>query len=79
MKLFTKITDLSNHTGPLTKLADSLLSRVAPQQTGTATICSSWDYVGCCSARSIRYRRFCFSGGSDWYEYKCASANRCYP
>ena len=78
MKLFTKIADLSNHTGPLAHLADRLLSRVAPQQTGTAIICSSWEYRGCCTGRSIQYRRFCISGGHDWYEYDCVSINHCY-
>ena len=76
--LFTKVTDLSNRTGPLAHLADSLLSRMAPQQTVTATICSSWEYRGCCTGRSIRYRRFCLVGSHTQYEYDCVSINHCY-
>ena len=77
MKLFTTITDLSNHTGPLTKIADALLNRVAPQQIGIAKTCGAWEYYGCCANNTTRYRRFCLVGSHTQYEYKCSSS-RCY-
>ncbi|NOK57318.1 MAG: hypothetical protein GFH27_549309n52 [Chloroflexi bacterium AL-W] len=74
MKLFTKVADLSNHMGPLTHLADTLLSRVAPQKPAEAGVpCGSWENVGCCAYRSIRYRRYCFRGSEARPEYKCVS------
>ena len=60
MKLFTTITDLSNHTGPLAHLADTLLSLVAPQNKAEALLCTKSENAGCCGYRSIRYRRKCF-------------------
>ena len=77
MKLFTKITNLSNHIGPLTHLADSLLSRVAPQHRAEAAPCGSWENIGCCGYRSVRYRRYCFRGGEARPEYKCVSSSSC--
>ena len=69
MKLFTKIADLSNHTGPLAHLADRLLSRVAPQQTAEAG-CGPWQYYGCCMS-TTKYRRTCLNGPNATTQYKC--------
>lgn len=63
MKLFNKIADLSNRTGPLAHLTDRLLSRVAPQQTAQALVsCTPWELVGCCSGARQKYRRLCLRG-----------------
>ncbi|NOK57317.1 MAG: hypothetical protein GFH27_549309n51 [Chloroflexi bacterium AL-W] len=69
MKLFTKITDLSNHMGPLTHLADTLLSRVAPQKPAEAG-CGPWQYYGCCTSQA-KYRRTCLNGPVATTQYKC--------
>ena len=55
--LFTKVTDLSNHTGPFAKFADHLLSRVAPQQSAVSGNCVA---IGCCSDGRGRFR--CYVG-----------------
>ena len=59
--LFTKVTDLSNHTGPFAKFADRLLSRVAPQQSAVGLHCRP---IGCCSSGLGRFR--CYAGGRSY-------------
>ena len=76
MKLFTNIADLSNRTGKLAHLADSLLSRVAPQQPAAADRCTSWIYGGCCGTTQTRYTRSCFDGDKWYSQYYCSGACR---
>ncbi|NOK57319.1 MAG: hypothetical protein GFH27_549309n53 [Chloroflexi bacterium AL-W] len=77
-RLFTKVANLSNHTGAVTKLADGLLSRVAPQQTAIAMPCGPWERVGCCGIGYIaKNRRYCFGGGEARPWYSCFG--QCYP
>ena len=59
--LFTKVTDLSNHTGPFVKIADRLLSHVAPQQSAVGSYCKP---IGCCS--SGRGKFLCYFGGRSY-------------
>ena len=76
--LFTKVTDLSNHTSPLAHLADSLLSHMAPQQTAEAVHCGRSENVGCCGYRKTRFRRHCISSeGKLTTVYYCLSSNSC--
>ena len=79
MKLFTRIADLSNHSGPLTHLTDSLLSRVVPQQTAQALVsCTPWEFFSCCSGARPKYRRLCLRGVlKARTEYACGTPGTC--
>ncbi|NOK57316.1 MAG: hypothetical protein GFH27_549309n50 [Chloroflexi bacterium AL-W] len=59
--LFTKVTDLSNRTNTFTKLADHLLSRVAPQQEAAGSNCVA---IGCCSDGRGKFR--CYVGTGSY-------------
>lgn len=69
-RLFAKIANVSTHAGPLSRVADNLLGRVAPSETASAYSCGPWQYYGCCS-NSTRYRRSCFSGRDAITQIKC--------
>ncbi|MEM8532668.1 MAG: hypothetical protein AAGF95_17620 [Chloroflexota bacterium] len=75
-RLFAKIADVSTHAGALSKVADTLLGRVAPSETASAYSCAPWQYYGCCGISAARYRRSCFSGPNARTEYKCEG--RCF-
>lgn len=73
-KLFTKVVDLSQQPGVLTRAADTLLNQFAPHKDASAVTCYSWQYVGCCGMTSAKYRRFCRP--NIGYQYKCEG--RCF-
>ena len=77
-QLLTKIADASSQTGIFSKVADSLLSQLAPQKQATAVGCTAWSYYGCCwsGIPSVKYRRKCAYGADHFYEYKCSG--KCY-
>ncbi|NOK57996.1 MAG: hypothetical protein GFH27_549287n300 [Chloroflexi bacterium AL-W] len=75
-RLFAKIADVSTQTGAFAKVADNLLSRIAPKETASGSSCGPWQYYGCCGLSAARYRRSCFSGPNATTEYMCSG--RCF-
>lgn len=71
-QLLTKVADTSSQTGMLFKVADSLLSRLAPQKQASAIMCGSWSFYGCCPANPslARLRRTCARFYGSPLEYK---------
>ena len=77
--LLTKVAYASTQASLLSKVADNVLSRLAPQKQATAVGCTAWSYAGCCwsgVAPSVKYRRKCVYGADQFYEYKCSG--KCY-
>jgi hypothetical protein len=86
--ILAKVDTLSRRVGPINRLVEAVVERIAPKSTAMGaylcrTQCFGFDY-GCYYGGSGFYEKYgayytgtsyeCFYGGSGWWEYLCVSS-----